>query len=609
MYRKKKCFTALFLACLMLVMTFAPAGLTQAYIWPDRTLIYGLTGEDVLSLQTALRDQGYEVGELDGVFGAMTENAVIQFQTDQDLYVDGIAGNMTLTALYGAADGTVPPQQEAEPAEEPADTPVEVQTAAASDTGSFSRNLSAGMSGSDVLTLQTMLMEHGFYDGAIDGDFGNYTKNAVIAFQTSRGLYPDGIAGPVTFAALTGTQPENTAASSNTANTADASDTEAADDNAPSGGISFDRQLSVGMDGSDVHALQTILRNLGYYSGAIDGDFGAMTEASVMAFQAEKGLHVDGLAGPVTFEALRLASTAGVSAQTPQTAAEPVTEAEPQTQARPQTEAEPETEAKPQTEAEPQTEAKPQTAAPAAADTGTPAAAGPVLSSICNAPGGLRIGWEKTAGAAAYRVLRLSGDGSWQTIADTSELHYIDQSVVSGNYYTYTVRALAADGSYAGNYDQTGISFTYTYDYDALLAAAPASVTKEDLMTMGKQLGMDSYEIKALIGWVEGEGYTNIGDPYMAYLSACVVLNGILDGIHGRGRDLVARITTWGSYYSPNAQENRYENASSSTLLAVYLAMMQRPAGIYFCRGANSMPENCFYDAGFDVQGQHVYVW
>lgn len=550
MNRKRRSFIALFLACLMMVSVLA-AGTVQAYIWPDRDLVYGLTGEDVLSLQTALRDQGYQVGALDGVFGSMTENAVIAYQTDHNLTVDGIVGNYTLTSLYGNAETQ---QQQA--------------AAVPADTGTFSRSLSIGMSGSDVSILQTILKEYGFYSGTIDGDFGNYTKNAVMDFQTSRGLYVDGVAGPLTFAALSDALSDAQSGNSQTAS----SSTE----------TGINRQLSKGMTGNDVKALQTMLKNQGYYYGSIDGDFGSYTENAVVAFQQAKGLYVDGIAGPITLEALNTSGTSQAQ----------------QTQASQQT---------PAAATSPASTASAAAAQPAAG--GTPAAAGPVLLAVCNAPGGLRIDWEKTAGAASYRVCRLGSDGSWQTIADTTGLYYIDTNVVSGNRYTYTVRALAADGSYAGGFDQTGLSFTHTYNYDRLLASAPASVSKDEVMAIGKGLGLDSYEVKALIGWVEGEGYTNIGDPYMAYLSACVVLNGILDGIYGRGRDLVDKIETWGSYYSPNAQENRYENASASTLLAVYLAMQERPTGLYFCRGAYTKPANCFYDACFDVQGQHVYVW
>jgi putative chitinase len=54
----------------------------------------------------------------------------------------------------------------------------------------------------DVKRLQTALLEAGFNPGDIDGDFGPATLAAVTAFQKSKGLVPDGIAGVRTQAAL-----------------------------------------------------------------------------------------------------------------------------------------------------------------------------------------------------------------------------------------------------------------------------------------------------------------------------------------------------------------------------------------------------------------------
>ncbi|MEO8713751.1 MAG: peptidoglycan-binding protein [Acetobacteraceae bacterium] len=62
------------------------------------TLHRGLDGDDVIRLQTALRDQGIQVA-IDGVFGPGTEAAVRQFQADNDLVADGIVGPATWAAL------------------------------------------------------------------------------------------------------------------------------------------------------------------------------------------------------------------------------------------------------------------------------------------------------------------------------------------------------------------------------------------------------------------------------------------------------------------------------------------------------------------------------
>jgi putative chitinase len=62
--------------------------------------------------------------------------------------------------------------------------------------------LHQGDSGDDVDTLQRSLTEHGFSPGAIDGMYGQGTVAAVMAFQRSEGLLPDGVAGPRTLSAL-----------------------------------------------------------------------------------------------------------------------------------------------------------------------------------------------------------------------------------------------------------------------------------------------------------------------------------------------------------------------------------------------------------------------
>lgn len=62
--------------------------------------------------------------------------------------------------------------------------------------------LKRGSSGPDVLTLQSALLQLGFDPRGCDGKFGPGCEAAVIAFQRSKGLTADGIAGPATMAAL-----------------------------------------------------------------------------------------------------------------------------------------------------------------------------------------------------------------------------------------------------------------------------------------------------------------------------------------------------------------------------------------------------------------------
>ena len=72
-------------------------------------LQYGSRGADVSKLQNALINLGYSVGSTgaDGIFGRNTDAAVRAYQRDYGLSVDGIAGQNTLSSLYGSASGGV----------------------------------------------------------------------------------------------------------------------------------------------------------------------------------------------------------------------------------------------------------------------------------------------------------------------------------------------------------------------------------------------------------------------------------------------------------------------------------------------------------------------
>lgn len=137
-------------------------------------------GSPVRELQQALADAGYDPGPIDGDFGPRTRAAVVAFQRDRGLEVDGVVGPQTWGALSGAA---------------PAPAPV-------SDVGQ--PTLSQGARGPAVSALQQRLAAAGFDPGGVDGDFGPKTKSAVIRFQSASGLTVDGVVGPQTWGALGG---------------------------------------------------------------------------------------------------------------------------------------------------------------------------------------------------------------------------------------------------------------------------------------------------------------------------------------------------------------------------------------------------------------------
>jgi peptidoglycan hydrolase-like protein with peptidoglycan-binding domain len=58
----------------------------------------------------------------------------------------------------------------------------------------------------NVLDIQRRLLALGFNPGAADGTWGPPTRAAVIAFRKSAGLFPDGVVGPKTIAAMNAEQ-------------------------------------------------------------------------------------------------------------------------------------------------------------------------------------------------------------------------------------------------------------------------------------------------------------------------------------------------------------------------------------------------------------------
>ena len=69
---------------------------------PEPVLRTGSRGQEVKDLQSRLYSLGYYTGEIDGQFGAMTKEAVIDFQRTNGLEADGMVGSETKTLLFSA---------------------------------------------------------------------------------------------------------------------------------------------------------------------------------------------------------------------------------------------------------------------------------------------------------------------------------------------------------------------------------------------------------------------------------------------------------------------------------------------------------------------------
>ncbi|MGN0747928.1 MAG: peptidoglycan-binding protein [Aristaeellaceae bacterium] len=268
------------------------------------TLEYGSRGERVKTLQNALNQLGYSAGSADGKFGAGTQKAVTAFQKANGLTADGKAGRMTLqkieTLLSGASQATPTPTSTPVPAV----TPPPSGGSDSSATAVPARTLRKGDTGEDVKSLQTRLKTLGYYTGSVDGKYGSGTAAAVKAFQQAAGLQQDGIAGPATCKALYAADTSSGSGSTSDSGTGSGSS---------SGYTVPTRTLSKGATGDDVLTVQKRLKELGYYTGILDGSYGTGTVAAVKAFQSKHNLSADGVAGAQTFTVLFSANAQSAS--------------------------------------------------------------------------------------------------------------------------------------------------------------------------------------------------------------------------------------------------------------------------------------------------------
>ena len=147
--------------------------------------------------------------------------------------------------------------------------------------------LEPGDRGEKVRELQHRLRQLNWYAGTITGTYGKKTTKAVKGFQGKRELAKTGEVDKRTWKALVKRTRKPTKAERH---------------NKLVPGPAIMRQ---GSSGSRVRDLQARLKQIGWFSGLVTGNYGSVTTASVRGFQAKRQIPVTGEVDQRTLDRLR----------------------------------------------------------------------------------------------------------------------------------------------------------------------------------------------------------------------------------------------------------------------------------------------------------------
>ena len=259
------------------------SGILSDGSWGGTTLRTGSRGSAVEQLQFWLNTISQYVSAIpsvtvDGRFGSGTEAAVRAFQRRFGLEADGVVGEATWNAIYAQF--------------------FSIQSDNGTPNAYPGTALRQGDEGQNVRLVQFWLkiartVYTALNNPTVDGRFGPSTQRAVEAFQRYFGLTADGVVGRTTWNKLREVY-------------TDIANDLLAESLRPG---EFPGVLRRGSSGRAVRELQYYLYLMHSYDTsiptvAIDGVYGASTEAAVRAFQRLAGLTVDGVAGRSTWENL-----------------------------------------------------------------------------------------------------------------------------------------------------------------------------------------------------------------------------------------------------------------------------------------------------------------
>jgi peptidoglycan hydrolase-like protein with peptidoglycan-binding domain len=229
-----------------------------------RALKYKDKGDDVVQLQTRLKDLRYYNGPVTGNYLEVTRKAVRAVQEAYGLEPTGDADLALQGIIYGDCH----------------------------------RPLAKGLTGKDVSRLQTRLSELGYYWGKISGNYLDGTTAAVGHFQEDNGLPKTGSADVKTLEKIYSDDIVMPTPDPNKPQTTPVPLATLSPE------VTFKKPLSYGSKSNEVKMVQERLAALGFFDKKASSGFYRHTQASVKQFQTHNGLVPDGVVGEETWNAM-----------------------------------------------------------------------------------------------------------------------------------------------------------------------------------------------------------------------------------------------------------------------------------------------------------------
>ena len=200
----------------------------------------------------------------------------------------------------------------------------------------------------------------------------------------------------------------------------------------------------------------------------------------------------------------------------------------------------------------------------------------PIITSLTNTTGGIKVSWSKVNGAYGYRVYQKTSNG-WKRIKDTTATSFTDSAVSANQTKTYTIRCIDKKGKTVSGFYSKGWSKKYT-------PVAPTISKLENTssgikLTWNKIAGVYGYRVyqKTSTGWkrIKDTTATSFTDSGVSpnrtetYTIRCIDKNGnTVSGFYSKG---------WSKKYTPVAPTiSKLENTTGGIKLS-----WNKIAGVY----------------------------